>query len=54
MNKKPDDNIDIDVCMGCGRYYSITPHLMELWRKSFNYPIDKVMPQLCHKCMRNN
>lgn len=46
-----DDNLDIDVCVSCGRYYSVTPMLTEKWRNSFNYRPNSVMDQLCFKCM---
>ena len=47
----PDDNMDIDVCMGCGRYYGMTQTLIDVWRVMYR-PKDKdVMPQLCWKCM---
>lgn len=51
---EPDDDIDIDVCLGCGRYYSMTPSLQEAWRKSVNYREGAVMDQLCHRCMRGD
>jgi len=47
-----EDDIDIDVCLCCGSYYSLTPTILELWRKSFNYREGAVVPQLCHRCMR--
>jgi hypothetical protein len=46
-----DDNIDIDVCMGCGRYYSAVPSLVDYWRKHFKPRDGEVMPQLCSRCM---
>lgn len=51
---EPNDDIDIDVCLGCGRYYSMTPSLQEAWRKSVNYREGAVMDQLCFKCMRGD
>ncbi len=45
-----DDDMDIDVCLGCGRYYFVTPMLEEAWRESFNYREGAVMDQLCWGC----
>lgn len=45
------DDDDVDVCLGCGRYYGMTQTIEDLWRKSFNYSSTAVMPQLCHRCM---
>lgn len=47
----PDDNVDIDVCLGCGRYYSCTPSLVNRWRELYNPKPGEVMPQLCWKCL---
>ena len=56
MKKFPEDDetIDIDVCLGCGRYYGMTKTLFEAWRNSVNYRAGAVMDQLCLKCMEGN
>lgn len=46
-----DNDADIDVCLGCGRYYGTTPMLIEAWHKSVNYREGAVMDQLCYGCM---
>jgi len=50
-NDEPEEDVDVDVCLGCGRYYGITPALEEAWRKSFDYREGAVMDQLCLRCM---
>lgn len=43
---------DIDVCMGCGRYYGSTNHRgLQSWTRDPNWP-NEVAPQLCMKCWR--
>lgn len=46
-----DDNIDIDVCMGCGRYHGCTPTLVDQWRRLYRPKEREVMPQLCFNCL---
>lgn len=46
------EDVDIDVCLGCGRYYAMSPELEEAWRNSFNYRPNTIMDQLCLRCMR--
>lgn len=42
------DDLDIDVCQGCGRYYS--PHAgLNNWSRA----MDGVAPQLCARCWRD-
>jgi hypothetical protein len=48
-----NEDVDIDICMGCGRYYSLTDSIIELWRQSPSFDEKQVVPQLCHRCMRN-
>lgn len=45
------DDIDIDVCLRCGRYYGCTQSLVNIWRNSSLYSDKRIMPQLCFKCM---
>jgi hypothetical protein len=52
--EEPDDDIDVDVCLSCGRYYSVTPALETAWRNSFNYREGAVMDQKCLSCMRGD
>lgn len=40
------EELDIDVCQGCGRYYSPHRHLLA-WNSQ------DVAPQLCGKCWRD-
>ena len=47
-----EDDIDIDVCLSCGRYYSLTQTMIDMWRASISYNAKEICPQLCHKCMR--
>ncbi len=49
-DEEPEE-VDVDVCLGCGRYYGMTEALQEAWRKSFNYREGAVMDQLCLRCM---
>jgi NMD protein affecting ribosome stability and mRNA decay len=48
------DDIDIDVCQGCGVYYIADERNRELWIESYGgiKPKYSVQPQLCNKCMR--
>jgi hypothetical protein len=48
---KMDEDVDIDVCMGCGRYYSCTKSLSDRWRAFYKPKAGEVMPQLCYKCL---
>lgn len=47
----PDEDIDIDVCMSCGRYYGYNQSLKDLWIKTYKPRNGDVMPQLCFNCM---
>jgi hypothetical protein len=47
-----DDDVDIDVCQGCGRHYGMTQTIADMWRSSPLYREGTVCPQLCHQCMR--
>jgi hypothetical protein len=47
-----DIDCDVDVCMGCGRYYGITQPLKDLWYASeASKRPGAVMAQLCFMCM---
>lgn len=56
MNSDLEDNTDddVDICLGCGRYYGMTATLKKAWHKSFNYREGAVMDQLCLRCMRGD
>jgi hypothetical protein len=51
MKTVPDDDVDIDVCMGCGRYYGMTQSLIDRWCMLYRPTARDVMPQLCWKCL---
>jgi len=44
-----DDDIDIDVCVACGRYFEWTDRQAELARK--RYPNAKTLEQQCVPCL---
>lgn len=46
-----EEEPDVDRCLGCGRWYSVTLMLEKAWHKSFNYREGAVMDQLCYGCM---
>jgi hypothetical protein len=47
-----DIEIEVDVCMSCGRYYGMTQSLKDLWYSSdASKRPGAVMAQLCFKCM---
>ncbi len=51
--EEPDDDVHIDVCMSCGRYYGHTQGLSDYWHEHYKPRQDEVMPQLCFKCLEN-
>lgn len=48
------EDVDVDVCLGCGRYYGMSPSLEQAWRSSVNYREGAVMDQLCLRCMEGH
>lgn len=50
-NDTDADDIDVDVCMGCGRYYGMTQSLVNRWRAVYKPRDNAVMPQECWKCL---
>jgi hypothetical protein len=50
-----DEFIDeTEVCVSCGTYYIMSNYLVKVWRKYHNTDNNKVMPQLCNKCMKQD
>jgi hypothetical protein len=54
MREDECDDEDIDVCLGCGRYYGYSEALEKAWRENFNFREGAVMDQLCLRCMRGD
>lgn len=46
-----DADSDIDVCTCCGRYFSYSDYLKELWAKGPHFHAGSPMPQFCEPCM---
>lgn len=43
-----EDDCDVDVCLGCGKYYG-THSGLSAWNRD-----DGVAPQLCHRCWKEH
>lgn len=54
LSDEDDDDVDIDKCLGCGRYYGTTENMVTQWMNSLGYRDGDVMPQLCHRCLRGD
>jgi len=44
---------DIDVCQNCGRYFTWTADLRELWVKLWKPKPTERQPQRCKSCIRD-
>ena len=49
-----DEDMDIDVCQNCGRYFVWTPRLKELWQKHWKPGETERQPQRCERCIVND
>ena len=49
-----DDEIDIDVCQHCGRYFAWTPRLREVWIKNWHPGPNELQPQRCLRCLTDD
>ncbi len=49
-----DDDLDIDVCQGCGAYYGADDYNRKLWIQTIwdRNPEGTVQPQLCNDCIK--
>lgn len=48
--KMSEDEIDVDVCMRCGRYFGWTQSIIDCWERIKK--TQRVMPQYCFGCLK--
>lgn len=47
----PDEDMEIDVCQHCGRYFAWTAALRDAWQKHWRPQPGAVQPQRCFRCI---
>jgi len=53
-DRDDEEELDIDVCQNCGRYFAWTPHLKAVWRKHWHPGENEQQPQRCERCLVND